>query len=237
MINHARTLLLNSRASARPALGTFGEEYVPSDYVGLVLGPSLSSIHANLFGTSPQAVFENAMLAQYMTALHSVDEADRFILGLDPRVTYKTDGYVAPGASVQVSDVSGSGELLHSGVLLSDPLAGTLDYQLEVIRASGRVQVRSGDTLLSRRGNTVDFRGLTLRATGDGAWRVAARSGVDYTIPDVVAELEKNQDVNALCQRGSVTFQSWWTRGQTPVVRICGVLCSFVKIMDEAYGR
>ena len=65
MINHARTILLNREALGRPAIGTYGEEYIPPNFKKKVLPGYLTRFHQVLFGSYGDAVYENFRMAQY----------------------------------------------------------------------------------------------------------------------------------------------------------------------------
>lgn len=85
MINHARTLLLNQ--SGPGALNVPGEEFVPPDFVAVNLGEPFVSLRRVLFGSSPDRMFLNYRLQQYMATLHATELAD-YVTDLDPRITY-----------------------------------------------------------------------------------------------------------------------------------------------------
>lgn len=87
MINHARTLLLNSDGSKRPAPSFFGEEYVPTTFRPLPMPSELVTIRRALFGSNPDNAGLNYLLWQYMRILHSTEFED-YVIALDSRVTY-----------------------------------------------------------------------------------------------------------------------------------------------------
>jgi len=86
MINHARTLLLNvSGASSQPQY--VGEEYIPANFVPVVLPTYLQLPRRILFGTAPDRYFMNFRAQELMRYLHET-ELQEFVYQLDPRVTY-----------------------------------------------------------------------------------------------------------------------------------------------------
>lgn len=86
MINHARTLLLNvnGRASHRSEPG---EEYIPVEYVPVVLPSYVQVPRRVLFGAAPDRYFLNFRARELMSYLHQTELA-QFVYDLDPRVTY-----------------------------------------------------------------------------------------------------------------------------------------------------
>ena len=87
MINHARTLLLNSDGATRPVPTFFLEEYVDPKYAALVLPNYLNSAHAPLFGDGADEAYKNYMMRICTTVLHSTEFVE-YVYALDPRVTY-----------------------------------------------------------------------------------------------------------------------------------------------------
>jgi hypothetical protein len=85
VINHVRTLLLNSNREIDPSFP--GEEYVPDDYTPVVLTPVLGKVHSILFGSNPDRYMLNYRLQQIMSALHST-ELDEHVRDFDSRITY-----------------------------------------------------------------------------------------------------------------------------------------------------
>ena len=108
MINHARTLLLNTpakRAQAKDA----GYEYISPDYRRVELSCALSTIQTVLFGTSPDQRFLNLRAMELLSYIHQTELAE-YVYALDPRVTYwpRTKANFQPSQSIQVTQASGS---------------------------------------------------------------------------------------------------------------------------------
>lgn len=236
MINHARTLILNASGDRRLALGVDGEEYVPPTYVSMNLTGYMAMLHSMLMGSNPDAGFENAMLAQYMQALHSVDDAEEYILGLDPRVTYlRSDGYLVPAGSIEIVRLTGTSRLLTTGSAAADAVRGTTLYFVRITRSLGKVTAFNMATGEQRSvdGNSIEFSGVRFHATGDGMWDVKMRAAPNRTIADVIATLDSRRSEYAELWRGTqVRFNTWWMRGQTSIIRISGLLCAFVERMN-----
>src|ERR1700733_15786498 len=87
MINHVRTLLLNTPSAGLPAVGYPGFEFVDPAYAPRTLPTPLQDIYRLLFGDSPDQALLNWRLREYMGILHS-SEVSEYVLALDPRITY-----------------------------------------------------------------------------------------------------------------------------------------------------
>lgn len=145
MINHARTLLLNitGTTNAEP----HGWEYVPADYSALTLTSYLSSVRAVLFGRSPDSLFRNYRLRQYMTVLHSTELVE-FVTNLDSRITYDPfadselfDDVFNTTVSI-VTDPGGTGLLpVLTGVARPDDRSGKSTSSWRVAASSDEVEI------------------------------------------------------------------------------------------------
>lgn len=92
MINHARTLLLNTTTVGDYATYP-GEEYISSDFVPLKLTSTLQRLRMGLFGSRPDRLMLNYRGRQLMSLLHSTELVE-FVLNLDPRITYDLNSQV-----------------------------------------------------------------------------------------------------------------------------------------------
>lgn len=86
MINHARTLLLNTPAQNHQ-LQDPGYEYIPEAFRALTLPATLNTLHTILFGKQPDPYFLNLRGRELLTYIHQTELAE-YIYKLDPRVTY-----------------------------------------------------------------------------------------------------------------------------------------------------
>jgi hypothetical protein len=91
VINHARTLLLNSTTAKRPGINFPGEEIVPASFIPVKQTAAVKTFRDALFGTSPDNLFLNYRLNQLLRTVHSTDYAD-YITSLDNRITYELTG-------------------------------------------------------------------------------------------------------------------------------------------------
>jgi hypothetical protein len=86
MINEARTLLLNISHNSADTSLTWSE-YVPAEFIAVVLPAWLVTIRTILFGNNPTEQQLNQRVRQYMQILHAGDFADH-LFALDNRITY-----------------------------------------------------------------------------------------------------------------------------------------------------
>lgn len=100
MINHLRTLLLNRDGSAAAPPETPGEEYVSPDYKAVAMPQALSGLLASLFGTSPDRVFLNARLRQFLSLMR----------------VCRLDGPIPPDNDTRLSYEGSGGETLFTAV-------------------------------------------------------------------------------------------------------------------------
>jgi len=88
MINHVRTLLLNNP----PIHGQIvGDEYIPADFVPIVVSSTIAKVRMGLFGARPQRRTMNYRMWQLMSLLHAT-ELKQFMLEHDQRITYDPGG-------------------------------------------------------------------------------------------------------------------------------------------------
>lgn len=87
MINHARTLLLNTAARNNQITTETAAEYVPADFFPVNLTSSLQLVRRVLFGSKPDARFINLRIRELMGYIHQTEFA-HYVYDLDPRVTY-----------------------------------------------------------------------------------------------------------------------------------------------------
>ena len=92
MINHLRTLLLNRDGSAAAPPETPGEEYVSPDYKAVAMPQALSGLLASLFGTSPDRVFLNARLRQFLSLMRVCRLDGPIPPDNDTRLSYEGSG-------------------------------------------------------------------------------------------------------------------------------------------------
>jgi len=87
MINHARTILLNIEAIPdQPELAP-GEEFIPSDFATIDIPAELLSIHTVIIPETATRNERNYLGFAYMQLAHT-PEFEKYVLALDPRVTY-----------------------------------------------------------------------------------------------------------------------------------------------------
>jgi hypothetical protein len=135
MINHARTLLLNTRPQNNH-LQDAGYEYIPSDFRPAELPQTLVAIHKILFGAKPDPYFLNLRGRELLTYIHQTELAD-YIYKLDPRVTYwpPTNAPFFENAKPTVMAVQTAGlplPLNLNGTFFASDAAGTTTKRYEI---------------------------------------------------------------------------------------------------------
>jgi hypothetical protein len=108
MINHARTLLLNTPAKKAQALDA-GYEYIPAEYRRVELTSTLKTIQTALFGVNPDQRFLNLRAMELLSYAHQTELAE-YIYELDPRVTYwpRVKASFQPTLPIVVTQVGGA---------------------------------------------------------------------------------------------------------------------------------
>lgn len=108
MINHARTLLLNTPAKKAQAQDA-GYEYIPAEYRRVELTSTLKKIQSTLFGVSPDQRFLNLRAMELLSYAHQTELAE-YVYALDPRVTYwpRASALFQPTPPITVTQVSGT---------------------------------------------------------------------------------------------------------------------------------
>jgi len=87
MLNHARTLLLNTAAKNNIITNDTAAEVVPAAFVPVKLTNELKLVRRLLFGNKPDARFINLRVRELMGYIHQT-ECAQYVYDLDPRVTY-----------------------------------------------------------------------------------------------------------------------------------------------------
>lgn len=108
MINHARTLLLNTPAK-KAQLQDAGYAYIPADYKRVELTSTLKTIQSTLFGVNPDQRFLNLRAMELLSYAHQTELAEH-VYALDPRVTYwpRVKASFQPTPPIVVTQVGGA---------------------------------------------------------------------------------------------------------------------------------
>lgn len=142
MINHGRTLLMNSSGTELVPDWVLGEQLIDPTFVALALPQYLLDIRHRLFGAAPDRQFMNYRLAQYMNVLHATELLD-YLTALDPRMTDMNAAYPELFLNTAFAPLSQSfstsAQQGHSGIEpqqtpqpVAWPLFGPLPYTPEV---------------------------------------------------------------------------------------------------------
>lgn len=133
MINHVYTLLRNITGyGVDPSQGG---EYTPPEYRAVPLTQGLSLVRGILFGATPDPVYLNYRLRQYMTVLHAGDYVDH-VANYDSRWTYWPFSEAAPFAfGISISQKLGINETASpdppvvQGQAVPNDTAGRCEFQ------------------------------------------------------------------------------------------------------------
>jgi hypothetical protein len=109
MINHARTLLLNTSPLSAHAQDA-GYEYIPHEFKPARLSNDLQLIYHTLFGLNPDQRFLNLRARELLTYIHQTELAE-YAHKLDQRVTYWPaidSNVLQPDRQITVTQVAGS---------------------------------------------------------------------------------------------------------------------------------
>ena len=136
MINHARTVLLNTRPQKTQRQDA-GYEYMPETFRPLALPPALATIHKVLFGTKPDMYFLNLRARELLSYIHQTELAE-YAYKLDPRVTYATptDAPFFENAKPTITIVQTAGlplPLSWGGTFSASDATGITTKQFEIV--------------------------------------------------------------------------------------------------------
>jgi hypothetical protein len=255
MINHARCLLLNQNPLDRPALGTFGEEYVPSDYRVLTYDSSLTALRSTMLGVAGDSLFQNYRLAQLMACLHGVPQTLRRVLELDGRFTYRPFE-LGLGQFDQAVTVEPVNEFVMQCAIAGTPAAderagrSTFRYQLTTlagpalqIKDYGTGQTRTADLTITGELSepvplTPEISAVLSVPTGswrtDATWVVTALAVSRQDLSSVLANVSVlPAAVEDLGRTGNPTFVQLWKYGVSTLEQLAGMLGLF---LDRAEG-
>jgi hypothetical protein len=173
MINHARTLLLNTPAKKAQAQDA-GYEYIPTEYLRVELTKNLKTIQSTLFGVNPDQRFLNLRAMELLSYAHQTELAEH-IFALDPRVTYWPPVKVAfqPTRPIVVTQVGGvHRQLSAAGVFNATNATPVAQRQYFVALTTDDQTATLTDALLTE---TVDF--LTAETAGEVFLQETASGG------------------------------------------------------------
>ena len=180
MINHGRTLILNESPIGRPALGTFGEEYVPTDYMPLDYPTDLVAIRQSLIGAAGDPLYQNYRLAQLMAVAHANQYCRDYLLSLDPRYTYRPFSVkfsdIVVGNVIDPLDAKGM-TLSATGIPQSNDATGRAMFQWQVTTEN-----HSGASLLLQPLGTTLATHYPLTLVGEDCAPVTLENGISLQL-------------------------------------------------------
>lgn len=256
MINHARSLILNRSPEDRPELGTFGEEYIPTDYKVLDYAGPLARIRGGLLGTVGDPLYENYRLAQFMGFMHANQYTEELILSLDSRYTYKpfSPSFMDFDSSIEIEEIDAKNlQLVASGDPVADETVGKALYRWTVRTVSGpqlwvkettNNQWRQYDvTIAGTDVSPVELEnGAILQVnipsgswTAEAEWLVTSMARPTRDIGFSVETLNSLgvRTIEDLFQSAPKQFRTLWYEGVSLVDQLGGVLGAFVYVAEN----
>lgn len=165
MINHARTLLLNTAAD-RMQMQDIGYEYVPPEFKPALLDSTLSAIRRALFGATPDNYFLNVRARELMGYIHETELA-QYVYALDPRVTYWPPGpdnfFENAKARVTITQTAGDPLRLNFGGTFSANNAtgtSTQTYDVVLNNIAGMLSVDTQQTTKNVDATTTEIQSI-----------------------------------------------------------------------------
>lgn len=136
MINHARTLLLNTQPQKNQRQDA-GYEYISETFRPPMLPPTLAPIYKVLFGTKPDMYFLNLRARELLAYIHQTELAE-YVYRLDSRVTYATttDAPFFENAKPKITIVQTAGiplPLNWGGTFAASDATGITTKQFEIV--------------------------------------------------------------------------------------------------------
>lgn len=254
MINHARTLILNRNYATRPAMDSFGEEYIPEEYSKRQYPAGVKKLRELILGTDPEPVYENFMLAQIMKTLHSNDVTREYILGLDSRYTYDVESttmYDYENVSIATPRLNPTVSINLIGESIANELKGIAKYQWTLKTTAANTAYLSD--LISGVMSTI-----TLSIVGEKTTNYSLNSGLKFsldlpgglwvenqswgiesiarptkTIGAIVKLFEANVGVAKTLINSPESFRNMWLNSDNIVERLAGVLGAMVYKMEN----
>lgn len=180
MINHARTLLLNSTGEAAPRPDIYFDAYIPS-YLPLIgLPHGVQRARDVLFGSSPDYQGRCMRVAQCLGVVAGTPYAD-YLRVLDPRITYDFARVSPPLFPVSSASDSGGRILSVSGAWTPPEATGRASYTWHLTWSGsvGTVRDWRGEQGVVDAATVVALPGSTLYVTASGLpvdgsiWRIS----------------------------------------------------------------
>jgi hypothetical protein len=245
MINHARALLVNQTAAARPPLGAYGEEYTPAEYIPFEPVREQRAVRRLLFGAAPDALFLNSRLRLLLAAAHQTPTVDGYLRSLDSRVTY--DGRVEPiitDTLMEATPVGSPAMSLHLfGPVAADEVEGVSVFGYQVIAGIGDLTVVD-HAFGSTRRQAHDAEppilscGARLRFAGDwspGIWNALVAVPSARGLPDLYADLSGvGATVTAAIAGAASRWRELWHHGIGITARLAGLTAALVEVSEAA---
>lgn len=256
MINHVRTLLMNSTGTTDPAYP--GEEYVPA-YTPIIVPPAFKPIWEILFGYNPDRAMLNYRLHQYMNLIHGTRDLEEFVTTLDSRITYTPfnnnsiyDNIVVPATATQlntpIKTVDFVGDLnnqLAVSRLINEWIVTVLDSSSVKIQqvVDPKTTITSAYTASGGLSSVVNMPGTTLGIRfqeGVGSsWMVRLYCRPSKSLATVISELQSSSFMSALFTSNDEpykTFENLWLSRTEQAYKLGGVVLALAYNLNELIG-
>lgn len=254
MLNHARTLLLNTEGN-QPTVP--GDELIPPEFAPVALPTPLQQVRQRLFGVAPDRTMLNYRAFELLTLLHAT-ELEEYVFALDPRITYdfrqnpfvSEDLYrpqirpVFAGDNAQLSVIGQGGSPDLSGRMAFSAIVEAVDGELQ-IRFQSESRFTAGAITLSN-GLSQPFllgdTGYSLKVnstTTANRWAVSGMLKPARDTGQLASQLESVGEPVSLRLFGTssaepyATFRNLWRKhGELPY-RLGGLLLALIYRTEE----
>lgn len=260
MINQARNYILNAAASERPALGEYGEQYVPPEFIALPYPRHLQAIRSLLIGSSGDPLYQNYMLAQLMAVMHANQYSAQYATGLDPRFTYRpfrANFFDDQPFGTTVYAVDGKGMSLEAaGDPVADDGVGRAWFSFQVSTGVGPQlliqpygdHVQAIDVTVSDQLTQLVplHNGVSVRVyipigswVAGASWKVTCSARPKNELSTLLRGLRAlgPGTIEPLFTGVPVSFPNLWRYGTSAVDQLAGVLGAFVAQAEEIHSH
>lgn len=260
MINHFRTLLLNTSATSNVALG---KEFIPAVFAPLQNLPTyMQAIYATLFGASPDSLFLNYRAKQYLSVI-AATRLQSYVTQLDSRITYSlsdttlldptlflpsaTRGDISFVDSAEAIDAIGISQYSWLTIISSaDSSGGNISVQLQ---QKPKSTINTSFTLTDGISSVIILPGANLKfrlgtsSAGNGSFTIYAKARPHYSMGAILATLQStgSRYMNELFAVGSplgktepfASCYNIWNNNPDTLYQLSAVIVALVYHMER----